>query len=343
MSNVMAPEPRMASVRHLVRLTRRALPAVALAALLAGCTTSALELEDRGNDPIPRRLLAEMRDLDTTAAAPALVRIFKKESELEVWKRTSSGTYALLKTYPMCRWSGKLGPKTREGDRQAPEGFYQVSRGRLNPRSQYHLSFDLGYPNRLERAQGYTGSNLMVHGACSSSGCFAISDESMGEVYAVVRDALRGGQGAVQVQSYPFRMTAENMTAHRGDPSFAFWTNLKEGFDAFEARRRPPRVDACGGRYVFDAKFTRPPSSDALAACPDRLDAPVSATPPSSALMVDGSKGPAQTFAYSDGGMHPSFRKLLARHGPERLSRLTSRNGTPVSRPNAALADPHRR
>ena len=339
MTRILRPAKRRADTMR--RHPSALLPVLVASALLAGCTTSALELEDRGNDPIPRRLLGEMRDLGTAADAPVLVRIFKKESELEVWKRTASGTYALLKTYPMCRWSGRLGRKTREGDRQAPEGFYEVSLGRLNPRSQFHLSFDLGYPNRLERALGYTGSNLMVHGACSSSGCFAISDESMGEVYAVVRDALRGGQRAVQVQSYPFRMTAANMLAHRSDPNHPFWTNLKEGYDAFETRRRPPKVEACGGTYAFDAQFATPPSSDPRAPCPARLDAPSGSTGDAGPLVADGSRS-AGTFAYADGGMHPSFRELLARHGAERLSRMTSGNGTPVSRPAAALADPHR-
>ncbi|MBU4530794.1 MAG: hypothetical protein KUA41_12210, partial [Hoeflea sp.] len=120
--------------------------------VVSGCVTSTLELDGRGDVPIPQKTVAKMREMGMRPADPVLVRIFKQESELEVWKRDSSGKYALMKTYPMCRWSGVLGPKKFEGDRQAPEGFYTVNSGRLNPRSQYYLSFDLGYPNRLERA-----------------------------------------------------------------------------------------------------------------------------------------------------------------------------------------------
>ena len=119
---------------------------------------------------IPAKLVAEMREKKMSAESPVLVRIFKKESELEVWKQDASGRFALLKTYPMCRWSGKLGPKTKTGDRQAPEGFYHVSAGMLNPKSQYYLSFNLGYPNRLESALGYTGEALMVHGPARRRG-----------------------------------------------------------------------------------------------------------------------------------------------------------------------------
>src|SRR5437899_11763251 len=108
-----------------------------------------------------------------------LVRKFKDEAELEVWKQYSSGQYALLKTYPICRWSGELGPKIKEGDRQAPEGFYNITPGQMNPNSQYYLSFDLVYPNAYDRAYGRTGSQLIVHGDCSSRGCYSMTDEQL--------------------------------------------------------------------------------------------------------------------------------------------------------------------
>lgn len=200
-----------------------------VAVLLSGCVQSLNGLGEASHD-IPPKLLASMRAKGMKPESPVLIRIFKMESELEVWKVDSSGKYALLKTYPMCRWSGKLGPKTKTGDRQAPEGFYRVSTGGLNPKSQFYLSFNLGYPNRLEAALGYSGEALMVHGACSSSGCFALTDQGVGEIYAVVEKALKGGQGAFQVQAYPFRMTPQNLAAHRDDPNFGFWKNLKEGY-----------------------------------------------------------------------------------------------------------------
>ena len=143
-----------------------------LALVLSACVSTVLDVDVKATQPIPAALVAEMSRKSMSPSAPILIRIFKQESELEIWKRDRTGRFALLKTYPMCRWSGKLGPKTRNGDRQAPEGIYHVNAGMLNPNSQYYLSFNLGYPNKLEAALGYSGDALMVHGACSSSGCW---------------------------------------------------------------------------------------------------------------------------------------------------------------------------
>jgi murein L,D-transpeptidase YafK len=179
------------------------------------------------------------------------MRVYKKEAELEVWKQAKDGRYLHLKTVPICRWSGQLGPKRQEGDRQAPEGFYSVTPSQMNPNSAHYLSFDTGFPNAYDRAQGSTGSALMVHGTCSSSGCFAMTNEAMSEVYALAREAFRGGQKAFQFQAYPFRMTAENLVRHRLDPNIGFWRQLKEGSDWFEAMGREPMVSVSGGRYTF--------------------------------------------------------------------------------------------
>lgn len=318
-----------------------------VAALVAGCTSMTLDgLEDR----VPKlsaRITGEMSKKGMRPDGPVLVRIFKRESELEVWKQDRTGRYALLKTYPMCRWSGRLGPKTRAGDRQAPEGFYHVSAGMLNPRSQYFLSFNLGYPNRLESALGYTGEALMVHGACSSSGCYAMTDEAVGEIYAIVQKALKGGQERFQVQAFPFRMTADNMARHRNDPNFAFWRTLKEGYDSFELTRRQPKVSACGRRYVFNATFAGGEPSDPLAACPPRegeADTQLLSHLHAQDQKLEralASTTSVSEHGYVDGGMHPSFRKLLQRSGPDRLAARTSTTRYPVSRPDAALADPY--
>lgn len=312
--------------------------------VVSGCVTSTLELDGRGNVPIPQKTIAQMREMGMRPADPVLVRIFKQESELEVWKRDSSGKYALMKTYPMCRWSGVLGPKKFEGDRQAPEGFYTVNSGRLNPKSQYYLSFDLGYPNRLERAKGYTGSALMVHGACSSSGCFAISDENVAEVYAVVREALKGGQQAFQVQSYPFRMTPKNLAAHKDNPNFDFWMELKAGYDRFEVLHQPPRFQFCEGRYRFGEPVNGEAPADPLGQCP-AFEPEVQQVAEKSTGDIEKMKSllsnvQSPGLAYSDGGMNPVFRQILAQKGPEYLSEKTSSTSVPVSRPQAALADP---
>jgi murein L,D-transpeptidase YafK len=242
---------------------------------LTGCVSSVstvLDVESKAAQPVSAKLVSKMAEKGMTPQDPILVRIFKDESELEVWKRNRSGRYALLKTFPMCRWSGKLGPKTKTGDRQAPEGFYQVSAGMMNPNSQYYLSFNLGYPNRLEKALGYSGEALMVHGACSSSGCFALTDKGVAEIYSIAREALKGGQASFQVQSFPFRMTAENMARNRNNPNFEFWTNIKQGYDFFEVTKREPKISACGRRYVFNAEFEGGEPKDPLAACPPILN-----------------------------------------------------------------------
>jgi murein L,D-transpeptidase YafK len=171
-----------------------------------------------------------------------------------VWKQKRDGRFALLKTYPICRWSGELGPKIKEGDRQAPEGFYTITPGQMNPLSNYYLAFNMGYPNAFDRAHGRTGSQLMVHGDCSSRGCYAMTDEQIGEIYALAREAFFGGQRAFQVQAYPFRMTPVNMARHRANPNIRFWRMLKVGYDHFEVTRLEPKVDVCEKKYVFDAQ-----------------------------------------------------------------------------------------
>ena len=185
--------------------------------------------------------------------SPILVRIFKEEAEMEVWKQTRDGQYALLKTYPICQWSGDLGPKKKEGDRQAPEGFYTITPAQMNPNSNYYLAFNTGFPNAYDRAHGYSGSELMVHGDCSSRGCYAMTDEQILEIYALARESFFGGQKEFQFEAFPFRMTALNMARHRNNPNFAFWKMLKEGYDDFEATHQEPKVAVCEKRYVFDA------------------------------------------------------------------------------------------
>lgn len=242
--------------------------------LLTGCDTDQVSLATnaKANQPVPPKLLAAMAEKDMDLQSPILVRLFKQEAELEVWKQTRSGQFALLKTYPICRWSGDLGPKVREGDRQAPEGFYSINPGQMNPQSAYYLSFNTGYPNAFDKALGRTGSQLMVHGDCSSRGCYAMTDEQIAEIYSLGRESFFGGQKAFQLQAYPFKMTPVNMARHRNNPNMPFWKMIKEGYDHFEVTRQEPKVDFCEKKYVFDAAkpadAKRDPVFDASAKCP---------------------------------------------------------------------------
>ncbi len=257
-------------------LVRALITSAALAAgvLLAGCNSDEISLANnaKANQPVPPKLIADMTAKDMDLQSPMLVRLFKQEAELEVWKQDRSGRFALLKTYPICRWSGDLGPKVREGDRQAPEGFYSISPAQMNPQSAYYLSFNTGYPNAFDKALGRTGSQLMVHGDCSSRGCYAMTDEQIAEIYSLGRESFFGGQRAFQLQAYPFKMTPVNMAKHRNNPNMPFWKMIKEGWDHFEVTRQEPKVDFCEKKYVFDAikapNAKSDPVFDASAKCP---------------------------------------------------------------------------
>src|SRR5438067_8822032 len=229
--------------------------ALAGALALAGCYgEEGYQLPSRAMKEISPEMLTLLQKKNMPKDSPILVRVFKEESELEVWKQDTTGLYQLLKVYPICRWSGELGPKKVEGDRQAPEGFYSISPGLMNPNSNYYLAINTGFPNAYDRANGRTGAFLMIHGDCSSAGCYAMTDEQIGEIYALAREAFFGGQKSFQVQAYPFRMTPLNMARHRNSPHMAFWRMLKEGYDHFEVTQQEPKVDVCDRRYVFDAE-----------------------------------------------------------------------------------------
>lgn len=206
--------------------------------------------------------------------APIFVRIFKEESELEVWKARADGRFYHFKTYPICNWSGKLGPKTEYGDRQAPEGFYRVNADQLNPDSKYYLAFNIGYPNAFDRALHRTGSALMVHGKCKSAGCYAMTDALIEEIYGLAREALKGGQQSFQVHAFPFRMTPANMARFKDNKNYRFWHTLKQGYDFFETFRIPPSIAVCERRYMVNVTVPRRVSFRPDGACP-RFNRPV--------------------------------------------------------------------
>ena len=184
--------------------------------------------------------------------APVFIRIFKEEKQLELWADDGK-QFRLFKTWAICKFSGALGPKLREGDGQAPEGFYFVPRARMNPRSRFHLSFNLGYPNAYDRARQRTGSALMVHGNCVSIGCYAMTDARIEEIYSLCDAALKNGQRFFRVHSFPFRMTEAKMKRHGKSKWISEWKNFKIGYDWFEKTKRPPNVTVSGEIYTFSA------------------------------------------------------------------------------------------
>lgn len=173
---------------------------------------------------------------------PIFIRIFKESRELELWMKAGQG-FALFKTYPICAYSGALGPKIKEGDKQSPEGFYEVNRSRMKPDSRYHLAFNIGFPNAYDQSMGRSGSYLMVHGNCVSIGCYAMTNAQMEEIYLLADAALNRGQQAFKVHIFPFRMTEENMQKHHQSQWQDFWLALKWGYDEFEKYHHPPVED----------------------------------------------------------------------------------------------------
>lgn len=326
-----------------MKLVSRLFPKVAFVALaalaLGACEeTKYRTTSNKHNVPLTPELYGLMSEKGMRRENPVLIRSFKKESELEIWKQTSAGDYKLLKTYPMCRWSGQLGPKKREGDRMAPEGFYPITPAQMNPNSSYHLAFNMGFPNAYDRQLGRTGNFLMVHGACSSMGCYSMTDDQIQEIYALVREAHNGGQRSVQMQAMPFRMTPENMAKHRLDSNIAFWKNLKEGSDIFEATRREPQVAACGGKYGFNGDCGTPRlDPNAVAAVQGKRSQDEAKV---AELVAKGT--PAIRLVYDDGDQHASFKRILATAGAASLNASTSWSSRDVgiSRVEALTAGP---
>jgi murein L,D-transpeptidase YafK len=316
----------------------------ALAFTLAGlgaCTEEgALPRNGRHYVAISMETQQLMRDKNMRTHAPILIRTFKKDSELEVWKQDSSGKMALLKTYPMCRWSGQLGPKIKEGDRQVPEGFYAVTPGAMNPNSSYYLSFNVGYPNQLDRQLGRNGAHIMVHGDCSSMGCFAMTDGQVSDIYGVVREAFAGGQTQIQLQSFPFRMTADNLAKYRNDQHMPFWKNLKQGHDTFDVAKQEPKVSICGGKYAFNA------GSDGCAPATgtEGIRSAVAEKQRNDDIKVAElvSKGarPLKRI-YRDGDMHPVFKEtILAESSGAATPRSVGRTRNGISRTEAIAFTP---
>ena len=201
----------------------------------------------------PAQVEERLKEKGLKRGAPVFLRIFKGDLEAELWMKRGE-RYELFATYPICAWSGQLGPKVREGDLQAPEGFYSIGKDQLNPNSHYHRAFNLGYPNALDRAHNRTGANLMVHGGCASVGCIAMTDAAIDELWLLVTAALDSGQERVPAHVFPFRMTDERMAAFAWHPWADFWRDMKPAHDLFEKSHIPPRISVCNTRYSVQGR-----------------------------------------------------------------------------------------
>lgn len=205
------------------------------------------------------RLSQSLSQKNMSLGDPLFIRIIKttreqsRKGRLEVFVKRDSGEFSLFKSYDICTWSGQLGPKLKQGDGQSPEGFYFVRPAQMNPNSSYHLSFNLGYPNAYDRTHGRTGDFLMVHGACASIGCYAMTDAVIEEIYTLMAAAFENGQPFVRTHIFPFPMTDDALAGHSGNKNAEFWRNLKQGWDWFETHNEPPNVTVSSGVYAFGA------------------------------------------------------------------------------------------
>lgn len=204
-------------------------------------------------------------------AAEVYLRIFKRERSLELWVRpTGDSAFSLLKTYAICALAGELGPKTRQGDSQVPEGFYSVDF--FNPNSEYHLSLHIDYPNQRDRLTSTAddlGGDIYIHGGCNSEGCLALTDDGIRELYWVAVEARAVGQQRLPVHIFPARLEEQDL--HALETAFSaelgrFWASLKPAYDFFQQHRRIPAVsvDAHGNYRVNGAPAPVPAPGDSL-------------------------------------------------------------------------------
>lgn len=312
---------------------------VALGLTLAACNPN-LDFDERHTKPLSNATKTRLENLKMDASAPMVVRIYKEEAELEVWKwRKLDRKYALFQIYDICAYSGKLGPKIKEGDRQAPEGFYSIVPGLMNPKSNYYLAFNLGFPNEFDRAHKRTGSHLMVHGSCSSRGCYAMEDDQIEEIYQLGRESFSAGQKSFQVQAFPFRMTDANLARHSDSPHAGFWRMLKEGSDHFEAMKQPPKVNVCEKRYIFNAVAAEGEDFIADEACP------VYAVPESIGRKVAKYRGeayvpqtPIAAFPVAQSALAAPITAKPLPVGPATVDPTTGALASPVTNPQEAFS-----
>ncbi len=178
------------------------------------------------------------------------VRSFKFDKQLEVWvKGDKKEQYKLFKSYKVCMQSGSIGPKRFEGDFQVPEGFYHINE--FNPNSNYHLSLGINYPNASDKILSDAekpGSAIYIHGNCVSTGCLAITDKSIEELYVLTSYAKDAGQEFIPVHIYPVKYNQKKsdeylQEAVKANPNLEkFSASIKQVFDYFEAKKNLPII-----------------------------------------------------------------------------------------------------
>lgn len=189
-----------------------------------------------------------------------LLRIFKKEKQLEVWvKSKNQEKYELFKTYDICTTSGELGPKRKEGDMQMPEGFYYINH--FNPVSNFYLSLGVDYPNQSDRILGVKnnlGGAIYIHGSCCTIGCTPITDDKIKELYILTLEAKNNGQNLIPVHAYPCKLDDVSFKDLESEYNeniqlIEFWKNLQIVYNYFEKNKKQPNISVDKkGKYLIN-------------------------------------------------------------------------------------------
>jgi murein L,D-transpeptidase YafK len=178
------------------------------------------------------------------------LRAFKSEKQIELWGKNDSDTkYMLIKTYDVCRTSGRLGPKRKQGDLQIPEGFYHINR--FNPNSNFYLSLGINYPNKSDKIlgiKGNLGGDIFIHGACVTIGCLPITDDKIKELYIFCIEARNNGQSKIPITIFPSKLSEtefKRLTEKYSSDSdkVGLWTDLKKGYDIFNKTNQIPTIE----------------------------------------------------------------------------------------------------
>jgi murein L,D-transpeptidase YafK len=181
-------------------------------------------------------------------------RAYKEEREVEIWVGNQArGKLQKFGTYAVAGASGTVGPKRKEGDRQVPEGCYDIVL--FNPASRFHLSLRVGYPNEADRVWADAdrpGGDIMIHGDTRSIGCLAMTDEKIEEIYTLAFAVTRGKQFPVFI--FPARLSPKNLSSLKSEwPDRKAWHELWDDLatidGAFNATQTIPKVDVVKGRY----------------------------------------------------------------------------------------------
>lgn len=305
---------------------------IAVTAAIAFATPALADDNPFALKPLPAETLAAMEAKDVPRGAPVYLRVFKQESELEFWQQRRDGRYAHIKTFPICKWSGGLGPKQTQGDYMSPEGFYALTATSLRPDSQYHLAMDIGYPNGLDAALGRTGNFIMIHGRCKSVGCFAMTDHLIEEIFAMTREAFENGSVQVPVHIFPFRMTAENVAREKTHAAAQSWQPLRQAYDDFAASFHPPTIGTCSKRYVVNP--LAPVGDDPAADCPKYLGKLLSPVPPSQGVNLLLANEPIVAVGEKNAPTEPGSASILAvRKAPSRKALASGDSDLGAMRP----------